>query len=555
MSNKVVSAPPVTPMLAVFTAVAAWTPVLGQTPAQDGQWSPVFNLPLIAIHSAILPTGRVFLFSAEHGVPGVHGWLFDPESIPGTPALTEVAPPPIWNPDCAGHSFLPDGRLLVAGGTLGFNPTRGPKLAYLFDPYAEQWVRVEDMRQGRWYPTNITLPDGRIMTLSGLNDTTGQINPDVELWDANGTSNWELLGQKTVPYYPYLHLLPSGLVFRAGPDAQTETYNVANNTWTPVATTNAAARYEAPCVLLPPTLNRVMLIGGVSSQGALPTNSVEIIDFSSPTPAWSATAHMAFRRMKFNAVLLPDGQVLVIGGESGSDPGPDQPVFIPEIYNPATSTWKQLAAHQIRRMYHSTAILLPDARVLVAGGDFQPTGEIYSPPYLFAGPRPGITAAPGYIAYGSPFKIGFTSPAALNSVVLIPLSSVTHSVNMGQRYVLLTSNAAGGSDVSVPGPANANLAPPGFYMLFVVTASGVPSISKIVRVGRIPGDFDADGDVDQVDFAHFQACRSGAELEKNDPACIDAHLDGDSDVDLEDLGIFQRCIGGADVPAVSGCAG
>lgn len=498
MSNRILTAA----HIGAFLWCGAPTLVRGQ-PSADGQWSAPFSLPLIAIHSAVLPTGKVLMFSAEHGVPGIHGWLLDPASIPGTPVLTEVPPPAPWNPDCAGHSFLPDGRLLVAGGTLGFNPLLGSKLAFIFNPFSEQWLQIEDMRAGRWYPTNITLPDGRVVTMSGINDTNGSLNPDIELWDPNGTNNWELLGEQIIPVYPYLHVLPNGLVFRSGPDSQTETFNPANSEWTPVDGTNFPARYEAPSVLLPPTLDRVMLMGGYTGSG-LPTNSAEIIDFSIPTPTWTTTAHMSFRRMEFNAVLLPSGKVLVVGGKSSADGTADQPVLIPEIFDSAAPSWDQVAPHQIPRMYHSTAILLPDARVLAAGGDYQPTGEIYSPPYLFQGVRPAITAAPNWIAYGSNFELGFTSSTGNNRVLLISLSSVTHSVNMGQRYVLLAENVAAASAVSVPAPASGNLAPPGYYMLFVVTASGVPSIAQLVRVGnQILGDMNCDGIVSALDQPLF----------------------------------------------------
>lgn len=534
-------------MLGVVLALVAHSPTRGQTPAEDGQWSPPFSLPLIAIHAAVLPSGKVLLFSAEHGVPGIHGWVFDPASIPGTPALTEAPPPPPWNPDCAGHSFLPDGRLLVAGGTLGFNPTRGPRTAYIFDSFTEQWTQVQDMRAGRWYPTNVTLPDGRIITMSGLNDTDGSINPDIELWDLHGTSNWELLGQRIVPYYPYLHVMPSGLVFRCGPDSQTETFNPVTATWTPVDGTNFPARYEAPSVLLPPTLNRVMLIGGYTGSGQ-PTNSAEIIDFSVATPTWTTTAHMGFRRMECNAVLLPSGKVLVVGGKSSANGAPDQPVLVPEIFDPANSSWDQVAAHQIPRMYHSTAILLPDARVLAAGGDYEPTGEIYSPPYLFQGVRPTISSAPGSIAYGSNLTIQFSSSTANNKVVLISLSSVTHSVNMGQRFVLLAQGVIGGGPVSVPAPASGNFAPPGYYMLFVVNANGVPSVSRIVRVGTTRGDFDVDDDVDLADFAAFQRC-----FGQESAACTDARLDGDNDVDFEDFELLASCLNGPETPAGPNC--
>jgi len=470
--------------LAIVLHLSASRIVPAQTPAQDGQWSAPFSLPLISIHAATLPTGKVLLFGAEHGVPGIHAWVFDPASIPGSPALTEVPPPSPWNPDCAGHSFLPDGRLLVAGGTLGFDPTRGPKLAYIFDPFSEQWVQIEDMRAGRWYPTNVTLPDGRVITMSGLNDTNGQLNADIELWDPNGTNNWELLGQKIIPVYPYLHILPSGLVFCSGPDDQTETYNPTTDTWTPVDNTNSQARYEAPSVLLPPTLDRVMLIGGYTGGSSLPTNSAEIIDFSATSPAWTIVPHMAFRRMELNAVVLPTGKLLVIGGKSSANGSPDQPVLIPEIFDPDTQAWDSLAPHQIPRMYHSTAILLPDARVLAAGGDFEPSAEIFSPPYLFQGTRPTIDSAPASIGYGSNFQMQFTSATSSNRVLLIALSSVTHSVNMGQRYILLGTGLPGGT-ASVAGPANGNVAPPGPYMLFVVNGSGIPSIAKIVQVGQL----------------------------------------------------------------------
>lgn len=445
-------------------------------PADDGDWSEPFALPLIAIHAAMLPTGKVLLFSAEHGVPGIHGWLLDPVSL----ALKNVPPPPPWNPDCAGHSFLADGRLLVSGGTLGFNPTRGPKTAYIFDSFTEQWIPIEDMRAGRWYPSNITLPDGRVITMSGLNHTNGAINSDIELWDPKGTNNWQLLGQKTVPVYPYLHVLSNALVFRSGPDAQTETYNPSSNVWASVASRNVHGRYEAPSILLPPTPDRVMVVGG-NNLTTQPTNSAEIIDLSTPTPQWTTIPAMNFRRMEFNAVILPNGKIFVVGGRSDFDSTPT-PVLTPEIFDPQALTWDMVAPHQTPRRYHSTAILLPDGRVLVAGGDFQPSGEIYSPPYLFQGPRPLIESAPSVMHYGETFDVSFTSATDGNRIALIRFSSVTHSVNFDQRYVRLEDLTAGSGTYTMNAPANANLAPPGYYMLFVVDQNGVPSVSAKVQV-------------------------------------------------------------------------
>lgn len=478
----------------LFTGTGA---ARAQSPADDGQWTAPFELPLIAIHSAMLPTGKVLMFSAEHGVPGIHGWLLDPETL----AITSVQPPAGWNPDCAGHSFLADGRLLVAGGTLQFNPLLGSKKAFIFDSFAETWIEIDDMAQGRWYPTNITLGDGRVLTMSGINDTNGALNPDIEAWDPSGNTSWNPLGQRVMPDYPYLHLLPNGLVFRSGPDSQTETFDPATGQWAFVDGTNFPARYEAPSVLLPRTLDRVMLIGGYNENtGGPPTSSAEIIDFSEATPAWTATNSMAFSRRDHNAVLLPDATVLVVGGRSNSG-GTPNPVLIPEIFDPISETWDQAAPHQIPRRYHSTAILLPDGRVLAAGGDFQPSGEIYSPPYLFRGPRPVISSSPDIISYGGTFNVEFSSSTTTNTIALVRLSSVTHSVNMDQRYVLLAEEIAPGQGITIPAPADANLAPPGYYMLFVVSAEGVPSVSTMVQVlPAILGDYNKDGIVDAADY-------------------------------------------------------
>ena len=482
-------------MLVAGTEVAQ-----AQTPSVDGQWTTPFPLPLIGIHSAMLPTGKVLLFSAEHGVPGIHGWLLDPATL----ALKNIQPPAGWNPDCAGHSFLADGRLLVVGGTLQFNPLLGSKKAFIFDSFAENWVQIDDMARGRWYPTNITLGDGRVLTMSGINDTNGALNPDIEIWDPN-TSNWSLLGQRTMPDYPYLHLLPNGLVFRSGPDSQTETFNPATGQWNFVDGTNFSARYEAPSVILPKTPNRIMLIGGYNENtGGTPTSSAEIIDFSQSTPTWTATTSMAFSRRDHNAVLLPDGTVFVVGGRSNSG-GTAHPILTPEIFSPASGTWDQVAPHQVERRYHSTAILLPDARVLAAGGDFQPSGEIYSPPYLFRGPRPVLSSSPDIISYGGTFNIEFSSLTTTNTLALVRLSSVTHSVNMDQRYVLLAENIAPGASISIPAPISANLAPPGYYMLFVISADGVPSVSTMVQVlPAIPGDFNSNGVVDAADYVTWR---------------------------------------------------
>ncbi len=520
------------------------SPARAQSPAVDGQWSGPFGLPLIAIHSSLLPTGQVLLFSAEHGVPGIHAWILDPLTL----GLNNVPPPAGWNLDCAGHSYLPDGRLLVAGGTLRFNPLLGSDRAYLFDPFSSQWVRIEDMADGRWYPTNVTLPDGRILTMSGIDGTTGALNSDIELWDPNGSSNWELLGQRLVPDYPNLHVMPDGLVFRSGPDRQTETLDPGNMVWTPVAATNFPARYEAPSVLLPPTLDRVMLMGGYVEPNGVPTASVETIDLAVPSPAWTLGPGMQFARIQHNAVLLPTGRVLVVGGRSDAPGGVADSVMVPEIFDPVTSTWDPVAPHRVARMYHSTALLLPDGRVLAAGGDYRPSGEIYSPPYLFRGPRPTIGSAPAAIAYGQPFQISVAGGTGPYTTSLLGLSAVTHSNNMTQRYVRLGETPAAGT-FSVPAPSSANLAPPGYYMLFVTDATGVPSVSRMVRLLTRFGDFNQDDTVDGADRDSFETCFTGPDAGPPGRRCEPGDFDADQDVDCEDWSAFLAAWTGAGTPS------
>jgi hypothetical protein len=223
----------------------------------------------------------------------------------------------------------------------------------------------------------------------------------------------------------------------------------------------------------------------------LPSATAEVIDLNAPTPSWRSVSPMSVGRRHLNTTLLPDGKVLVTGGSSF--PGLDNPagsVLYAEMWNPATETWSIMAGYTRYRGYHSNALLLPDGRVLVAGGGHpNPPGgsaqanlEIYSPPYLFKGARPQITSAPQQVVYGQTFFVGTSEPQSINSVVWIRLSSTTHAFNQNQRINRLSfSRTTRG--LSVTAPASANLAPPGHYILFILNRSGVPSVARIIRVG------------------------------------------------------------------------
>jgi hypothetical protein len=215
-----------------------------------------------------------------------------------------------------------------------------------------------------------------------------------------------------------------------------------------------------------------------------------ILDLTQTSPTWAQIPNMAFPRTYQNTTLLPDGTVLVTGGGTTTDAvGLSNAVLPAELWSPTTQTWTTLAAMSAPRLYHSEALLLPDGRVLVSGGGSfnnvneptdQDSAEFFSPPYLFIGARPVISAAPSQLSYGQNFTVQTPNAAQIASVSLIRFGAVTHCTNMGQRFLPLSFSAGSGS-LTVTAPATSNVAPPGNYMLFIVTTSGVPSVASIVH--------------------------------------------------------------------------
>jgi hypothetical protein len=227
-----------------------------------------------------------------------------------------------------------------------------------------------------------------------------------------------------------------------------------------------------------PGLKKILVAGG-DSPGL---SSARIIDTSQPSPTWQPTASMAFGRRWANAVMLADGTVLAVGG--GAEATYVGPVFASELFDPVSETWTTMASQTASRMYHSTAILLPDGRVLSAGqtnGTLQTTAEIYSPPYLFHGARPTISSVPDSVEYGAGFQIATPNAADISRVALVRPGSVTHSMAFDQRYVDLQYTKGSGV-LDATAPANSNVTPPGWYMLFVLNSAGVPSVASWVHV-------------------------------------------------------------------------
>jgi len=237
---------------------------------------------------------------------------------------------------------------------------------------------------------------------------------------------------------------------------------------------------------------KILIAGGDMTP---PTNTAEVVDLNDPSPAWRFTQSMFHPRRHVNGTVLPDGKVLITGGTSG--PGFNDETHAElsaELWDPATETWTELSSETIPRIYHSVAMLMPDARVLVGGGGEggrpstdEPNIEMFSPPYLFnsdgsLATRPQITSAPDAVGYGASFQVSSPDAASITSVVLIKSGSVTHAFNFNQRFIPVGFSAGGGS-LTVTAPGDPNVAPPGHYLLFVLNAQGVPSVARIVHIG------------------------------------------------------------------------
>jgi hypothetical protein len=456
-------------------------------PAVVGQWSAQIPVGVIGVEAALLHTGKVILWESREGEIGSNAAIFDPDTL----TAQNVSIPYARNVFCAGSYFLADGRLLVTGGD---PPTHqgdqdaniGTTSSSLFDPVTQTWSELPPMAYARWYPSNAELADGKVLVFSGNNEL-GQEMVTVESFDPD-TQTWTTLppsANKHVGLYPRTLLLPNGKILVAGKLQKTWEFDPATSTWSFVGNFNIGDRREGGAVLLP-GMTKVLAAGGWTGSGVM-TNTAELLDLSAPTPHWTYTAPMANVRKNENLVLLADGTVLAVGGGNGNTPY-GGPVKAAELFDPATETWSTMASQSANRTYHSTALLLPDGRVLSAGSTNglpeQTTVDIYSPPYLFKGPRPTITDAPAEIGYGQSFDIT-TPDTDISRVALIKAGSVTHAVDFDQRYVDMNFTVGNGV-VTATVPTSGNVAPPGYYMLVEVNSAGVPSVAKWVHLSASP---------------------------------------------------------------------
>lgn len=483
-----------------YTFTVAAANAVGTSPVSDpsgvvtpsatagGQWGSLMNWPMTAIHSILLDNGKVLQFDGWQQPEPTQVW--DPAA---QTFATQTAPDSIF---CSGMAELPDGRVLVVGGYGGLSTGKiGIVDTTIFDPATNSWSRVANMHYARWYPDLTELADGRYVAISGNTtdeshwaDTPEVYDPTTNAWTALSSVNTSQVHEEE---YPFSYLVPSGDVFTIGPSEDVSfLLNVQNQSWTSVGGSSGITNGSS--VMYRP--GKILYSGGTPTQdSSSPAKATTaVIDLNAPTPNWRQTAPMNYARIYHTLTMLADGTVLAVGGEkTWGQTGQTEVsggVLPSEIWNPATETWSLAAPTATTRGYHSTAILMPDGTVLIGGSGHanpgypaQTSSQIYSPPYLFKGPRPTIASAPAAAIYGSTISVSTPDAASISAVNLVSLGSDTHQSDMDQHFVPLSfTQGSGGLDVRIP--SSAATAPPGNYMLFILNSDGVPSVATFINI-------------------------------------------------------------------------
>jgi hypothetical protein len=469
----------------------------GDYPTTTGSWGALENWPLVAIHSALDAEGRVLTYGTNGDGQQTGRFIYD-----------------VWNPGpsaAGGHATLPNttqtdlfcslqlnrpdtGDMLLFGGdnwTGAVTNNLGNPDITSYDPNSQQLTSLPGMQRSRWYATGTTRPDGSIYIQGG---DGGWQQP--ELWTPTGGSQLLNLDTSALSWwYPRNFVLPDGRIF--GVDVEGRMYYISADLGSITMAGRLTADrwgFGATAVMFAP--GRILHFGGASA-------SAVIIDANGANPIVTPAQNLSAAREWGNATLLPDGRVLATGGAgnySGAAPGASlaehQVVYSAEIWDPATGQWTLQPAEAAARLYHSTALLLPDGRVLVAGGGApgpvtNTNAEIFTPNYLTA-QGGGQTNRPTIDGVGSDelkpgdgVAIDVTSAVDIGRVTLVKSGSVTHSFNMDQRIAELPFSVTGNT-VNAVLPNSNNDITPGYYLLTVLTTTGVPSESVMVHIGTAP---------------------------------------------------------------------
>lgn len=472
---------------------------------QRGSFGAVVNWPLIPIHAALLPDGRLLTYGTDGKGNQTGQFTYDVwDPSKGTGAASHLTLPNTTGADtfCSGQIVLPaSGAVLLTGGDRTVNGVRNYSIndVNLFDWRSNALYSAQaPMAFLRWYPTVLTLANGSTLVLGGR-QTPAVPGASTESWVATPEVYTEGIGWRSLPAvasddaygarnwsYPKAWQAPNGQVFIAtkwGGTYYLDPNAVAGaGQLTRTALNLAESDDYLPAVMFAP--------GKILSFRKF--NRAVVIDLNGATPTSTSTGGVGMDRYHGSATVMADGKVLVSGGSMVSNVAFGV-AYTSRIWDPAKKSWTTTPSAKKMRLYHSVSLLLPDGRVLLGGGgapgpQTNLNAEIYTPPYLYKqdwsatlATRPVITSAPQTATWGTRINVG-VDVAGVSRVTLVKTGSATHTVDFDQRFLPLTHTASG-TQLSVAMPANANVAPPGYYMLFVFNSAGVPSVAKIIKLG------------------------------------------------------------------------
>lgn len=482
-------------LFAISSLSLVVTPALAAGENISGKWSPLVRLPFVPSSGATLPNGRVLLWSADgefsFGTGGqVYTTLFDPATNASTPRRFQGG----HNMFCTGTTNLADGRILMNGGSQDRATT-------IYDPASNLLTRVQNMNQPRGYNSNTILPDGSTLTLGGswsggIADKKGEVWTQAGGWRALSGVTTAPMTPSYVPGFPrdsHMWIAPAGngRVFYAGPAPEMQWIDTEGNGSVQPAGVRGDDTFASQGTAVMYDRGRILKLGGTVTGSGAASSSVYRIDINAGV-AVNKLIPMSYARVFHNSVVLPDGGVFVVGGQTiGAAFSDANAVLATELWNPATGAFTVTAPIAAPRTYHSIALLLPDGRVLSGGGGLcgpcttnHPDLQIYSPGYLFdsAGndkPRPVIVNAPSELAYGRTITV--TTNRDVTAFSLVRMGSTTHTINNDQRRLPLTFVRTGVNTYQISMPGNPGWMTPGFWMLFAMDASGTPSVSRIMR--------------------------------------------------------------------------
>ncbi len=470
----------------------------------QGAWSSVIDMPLVAASIANLPDGKVLLWSAKDKLSfgGNLGrtWtaIYDPSNNTISEFLIDETNHDMF---CPGVSTLPDGSVMVTGGS-------SSNKASIYNPYTEQWNTGEEMNIPRGYHSNVTLSSGATFVIGG-SWSGGVGNKHAEVWSEK--SGWFKLPNVPVEaitdgtnssqnsnkddYFAWLWAAPNGKLFHAGPSQTMHWIDTEGvGSWTS-AGQRGDDPYSASGTTVMYDIGKILKAGGAptSGEGGNANNRAYTIDINTDDPVVTRVGDLAYSRNVHNSVVLPTGEVLVLGGiPKGNFFSDVNSRLYAELWDPQTGEWTTMAEMTVPRNYHSSAILMNDGRVMTAGGGLcggcaenHPDAQIFSPPYLFntdgsLATRPVITSAPDAAAYNSAITVN--TDVSISSFAVVRLSGATHSTNNDQRRIPLTFTANGTNQYQLSIP-NRNILPPGRYMLFAMNSNGTPSIATSIKIG------------------------------------------------------------------------